>query len=128
MRKPQESGVHGLQTPVIGLHGAVSFGGEKVDSSSEEQPGIPLVAVTVFYRLRRMMGLVRGHNGGTLSRHEHEVLAWTATGRRQADIAAMLRISRRTVENHLRSARQRLGLAATAEAIRMAITNGDIER
>ncbi|WP_142911170.1 LuxR C-terminal-related transcriptional regulator, partial [Klebsiella pneumoniae] len=56
-----------------------------------------------------------------------EVLAWTATGRRQADIAAMLRISRRTVENHLRSARQRLGLAATAEAIRMAITNGDIE-
>lgn len=125
MRKPQESGVHGLQTPVIGLHGA--GGGGKLWRSSEAQPGIPLVAVTAFYRLRRMMGLVRGHNGGTLSRHEHEVLAWTATGRRQADIAAMLRISRRTVENHLRSARQRLGLAATAEAIRMAITNGDIE-
>jgi predicted transcriptional regulator len=35
------------------------------------------------------------------------VLAWTAAGRRQTEIAATLGLSERTAENHLRSATER---------------------
>lgn len=62
-----------------------------------------------------------------LSEREREVLAWTAAGRRQGDIAATLGLSERTVENHLRRVRQRLGVTTTAQAIKVAIRNGDIE-
>ena len=61
---------------------------------------------------------------GRLSAREREVLSWTAIGRRQADIAAMLGLSERTVENHLRRIRQRLGAATTAQAIGVAIRLG----
>ncbi|WP_244484879.1 LuxR C-terminal-related transcriptional regulator [Bradyrhizobium tropiciagri] len=43
------------------------------------------------------------------------------------DAAASLGLSERTVENHLRRARLRLGVATTAQAIRLAIRSGGIE-
>ena len=55
------------------------------------------------------------------------MLSWTAAGHRQVDIAAILGLSERTVENHLRRIRKRLGASTTAQAIRAAIQNGDIE-
>ena len=58
---------------------------------------------------------------GKLSTREREVLAWVAAGRRQADIAATLGLSGRTVENHLRSARRHLGVA------KIAIRKGEIK-
>jgi DNA-binding CsgD family transcriptional regulator len=64
---------------------------------------------------------------GKLSAREREVLAWVAAGRRQADIAATLGLSGRTVENHLRSARRHLGVATTAQAIKIAIRKGEIK-
>ncbi|WP_412460162.1 LuxR C-terminal-related transcriptional regulator [Pseudomonas sp. SC11] len=54
------------------------------------------------------------------------MLAWIAAGRRQGDIAATLALSERTVENHLRRIRKRLEVKTTAEAIRLAIRNGEI--
>ena len=55
------------------------------------------------------------------------MLRWVAAGRRQAEIAATLGLSTRTVENHLRHARQRLGVATTAQAVRAASRRGEIE-
>ncbi|MEI9402684.1 helix-turn-helix domain-containing protein [Mesorhizobium argentiipisi] len=46
------------------------------------------------------------------------MLRWIAAGRRQVDIAATLGLSERTVENHLRRIRLRLGVATTAQASR----------
>lgn len=50
------------------------------------------------------------------------MLAGTDAGRRQVEIAAILGISERTIENHLRRIRKRLGVTTTAQAIR----NGEI--
>ncbi|HEM7577430.1 TPA: LuxR C-terminal-related transcriptional regulator [Serratia marcescens] len=101
VRTPRGAGLHGVQIPVFGpagLEGAVSLGGERIDTSPPVR----------------------------LSAREREVLSWTAIGRRQADIAAMLGLSERTVENHLRRIRQRLGAATTAQAIGVAIRLGEI--
>ncbi len=130
VRKPQGNGIHGLQIPIFGPHGlegAMSFGGERVDSSSKVRLSINLVAISAFFSARNLIELPKGEGSGRLSRRECEVLAWVAAGRRQADIAATLGLSIRTVENHLRRARRHLGVITTAEAIRIAIRNGDID-
>ncbi|WP_126532069.1 PA1136 family autoinducer-binding transcriptional regulator [Serratia rubidaea] len=128
--KPQGPGIHGLQIPVFGPHGlagAMSLGGERIDAYSKARLSLHVVATSAFFSARRLMELPMGEESRQLSKRECEVLAWTAVGRRQADIAATLGLSIRTVENHLRRARHRLGVATTAEAVRMAIRNGDIE-
>ncbi|WP_261792948.1 PA1136 family autoinducer-binding transcriptional regulator [Pseudomonas chlororaphis] len=130
IRSPGGPGVQGLQVPVfgpLGLEGAMSLGGESVDGSARVRLGLSLVAAAAFFSARRLLEAPAGKALGSLSRREREVLAWTAAGRRHADIAATLGLSERTVENHLRSARRRLGVATTAQAIRMAIRNGEIE-
>ena len=86
-----------------------------------------LVATSAFLVARRLIETPQSEAPKKLSDREREVLAWTPAGWRQADIAATLGLSNRTVENHLRKARQRLGVATTAEAIRVAIRNGYIK-
>ncbi|WP_460419352.1 helix-turn-helix domain-containing protein [Pseudomonas sp. microsymbiont 2] len=54
------------------------------------------------------------------------MLTCTAAGSRHADIAVTPGWSERTVENPLRAARRRLGVATTAQAIKIAIRNGDL--
>ncbi|MDT0226461.1 autoinducer binding domain-containing protein [Serratia marcescens] len=112
VRTPRGAGLHGVQIPVFGpagLEGAVSLGGERIDTSPPVRLALSLVGSAAF-----------------LAAREREVLSWTAIGRRQADIAAMLGLSERTVENHLRRIRQRLGAATTAQAISVAIRLGEI--
>ncbi|WP_241766111.1 PA1136 family autoinducer-binding transcriptional regulator [Ectopseudomonas composti] len=130
VRTPQGSGVQGLQVPVFGprgLEGAMSLGGTQVDSSPRVRLGLGLVASAAFFCAHRLLEAPLDENLGRLTPREREVLAWTAAGRRQADIATTLGLSERTVENHLRSARRRLGATTTAQAIRTAIRQGEIE-
>lgn len=60
----------------------------------------------------------------TLSRREVEILQWTAAGKSHQDIGDILSISHRTVEVHLRSARQKLYALTTAQAVGRAISSG----
>jgi LuxR family quorum sensing-dependent transcriptional regulator len=130
VRMPRGRGLHGLQVPVfgpLGLEGAMSLGGERIDASSPARLAASVVAAAAFRAARGLLKAPAGELTGRLSDREREVLAWTAAGRRQAEIAATLGLSERTVENHLRRARRRLGVATTAQAVRAAIRTGDIE-
>jgi len=130
IRSPGGPGIQGLQVPVFGpqgLEGAMSLGGAPVDGSARMRLGLSLVATAAFFAARRLLEAPLDEALRTLSPREREVMEWTAAGRRQADIAATLGLSERTVENHLRSARRRLGVTTTAQAIRMAIRNGEID-
>ncbi len=130
VRAPRGAGIHGLQVPIFGragLEGAMSFGGEGVDGSAQTRLLLTLVGVAAFRSASRLMEAQEREIGGHLSPREREVLRWTAAGRRQADIAETLGLSERTVENHLRRARLRLGATTTAQAIRSAIRSGEIE-
>ncbi|ANM78627.1 PA1136 family autoinducer-binding transcriptional regulator [Serratia nematodiphila] len=129
VRTPRGAGLHGVQIPVFGpagLEGAVSLGGERIDASPPVRLALSLVGTAAFLAARRLFEPAAGEGEGRLSAREREVLSWTAIGRRQADIAAMLGLSERTVENHLRRIRQRLGAATTAQAISVAIRLGEI--
>ncbi|MGP2691005.1 LuxR C-terminal-related transcriptional regulator, partial [Serratia nevei] len=129
VRTPRGAGLHGVQIPVFGpagLEGAVSLGGERIDASPPVRLALSLVGTAAFQAARRLFAPAAGEGEGRLSAREREVLSWTAIGRRQADIAAMLGLSERTVENHLRRIRQRLGAATTAQAIGVAIRLGEI--
>ncbi|MES1926570.1 PA1136 family autoinducer-binding transcriptional regulator [Salinisphaera sp. T31B1] len=126
---PRGPGIHGVQVPVFGprgLEGAMSLGGEQIDASAHVRLAVSMVAAAAFVTARRLLEAPAELSTGPLSDREKQVLAWTAAGRRQADVAATLGLSERTVENHLRRIRQRLGAATTAEAIRVAIRNGDL--
>ena len=130
IKSPGGPGIQGLQVPVFGpqgLEGAMSLGGISVDGSPRVRIGLTIVATAAFFSSRRLLEAPVAEVLKTLSRREREVLSWTAAGRRQSDIAATLGLSERTVENHLRSARRRLGVATTAQAIMMAIRNGEID-
>lgn len=128
VRHPRGQGIHGLQIPVfgpLGLEGAMSLGGQRIDASRQARLALGLIATTAFFSAHRLLEAAL-EAAGPLSDREREVLAWTAAGRRQGEIAVTLGLSERTVENHLRRIRKRLGVATTAQAIRVAIRNGDI--
>ncbi|ACB96114.1 PA1136 family autoinducer-binding transcriptional regulator [Beijerinckia indica] len=130
VRTPRGRGVHGLQIPIFGpsgLEGAMSLGGERIDASPQARLALSLVGTAAFLSARRLLEAPNSSATAKLSHREREILAWTAAGRRQADIAATLGLSERTVENHLRRIRRRLAVMTTAQAIRVAIRNGDIE-
>lgn len=126
---PHGLGIHGLQVPVFGLHGlmgAMSFGGQTIDSSLAVRLALTAIGQAALHRAVSF-SLVRQETGmPRLTAREREVMRWIAAGKRQADAALLLGLSERTVENHLRRVRRRLGAATTAEAIRIAIRSGEI--
>lgn len=104
----------------------MTYGGERIDSSARARIALTIIGIAAFRSARRLIEGGGGDTAANLTSREREVLRWTAAGRRQADIAATLGLSERTVENHLRRARLRLGAATTAQAGRTAIRQGEI--
>ncbi|MFD1702501.1 PA1136 family autoinducer-binding transcriptional regulator [Methylopila henanensis] len=129
VRRPSGPGVHGLQVPIFGhsgLIGAMSFGGETIDSAIETRLALTLAATAAFHAARRLWPTVSPATP-RLSDREREIMRWIASGRRQADIALLLALSERTVENHMRRVRKRLGAASTAQAVHLLVRAGELE-
>ena len=123
-RRPSGSGIHGLQVPVFGhagLIGAMSFGGTTIDSTVQTRSALTLVAIAAFHAAQRLASPAAPVPIPQLSDREREVMRWVASGRRQADIALMLSLSERTIENHLRRIRKRLGATTTAQAMHLVV-------
>ena len=129
-RRPSGSGIHGLQVPVFGhtgLIGAMSFGGTAIDSTVETRSALTLVAVAALHAAQRLAAPNAAPSMPHLSDRELQVMRWVASGRRQADIALMLGLSERTIENHLRRIRKRLGATSTAQAMHLVVRAGTLE-
>lgn len=62
-----------------------------------------------------------------LSSRERDVLQWIAAGKSQQDVSDILAIALRTVEVHLRSARDKLNALTTAQAVGRAVRMGLIQ-
>ena len=105
----------------------MSFGGTMVDSTVDTRSALTLVAMTAFYAAQRLAGPYAHPSIPNLSVRELQVMRWVASGRRQADIALMLGLSERTVENHLRRIRKRLGATSTAQAMHIVVRAGSLK-
>ncbi len=129
--RPTGDGVHGLQVPVfgqVGLVGAMSFGGADIDSSLDARLDLESVAIAAVGTGRRLTAASdRSAQTRTLSARELEVMRWIASGRQHSDIALRLGLSERTVENHLRRIRRRLGVSNTAQAVQVLVRSGQLE-
>ncbi len=89
-------------------------------------PELQMAAVHLHDSVMRMSAPLSSNQQAKLSQREVEVLQWVAAGKQQQDIGDILSISPRTVEVHLRSAREKLGALTTFQAIGRAIALGVI--
>lgn len=122
----------GMTIPVRGPYGDI--GGLSVTSSlsaknwkalkSEILSTLQSVAVNVHDTVIQSDSLSKLLRAPTLSQREREVLQWTSAGKSQQDIADILNISVRTVEVHLRSARNKLYALTTPQAVGRGISMG----
>lgn len=65
--------------------------------------------------------------GEALNERELQTLTWAARGKTSAEIAQLLRLSKRTVDFHIDNARTKLGTITRIEAIIKAMSRGLIE-
>lgn len=130
VQTPRGPGIHGFQVPVFGPHGlmgAMSFGGRHIDDALATRLALSLVGQAALRRAGSLaLPGAEDRAAAQLTERERTVMRWMAAGKRQAEAASLMGISERTVENHLRRVRRRLGASTTAEAVRMAIRAGDI--
>jgi DNA-binding CsgD family transcriptional regulator len=122
----------GLTVPIRGPYGdcgllCVSRAGTTEDWRKQRREIInelQTAAVHLHDAVMRSDVLTRALHMPNLSRREHEILQWTAAGKTQTEIGDILSISYRTVEVHLRSAREKLGALTTAQAVARGIGLG----
>ncbi len=85
---------------------------------------LQMAAVHMHDAVMRSDVISRALRRPKLSAREREVLQWVAAGKTMQDIGDILLISNRTVEVHLRSAREKLGALTTVQAVGRAIGLG----
>lgn len=122
--------INGIQVPIFGhtgLEGAISFAGELRDLSSDFRLMVQTICICAFQELQKRQQPCLDKQLSVLTTREKEILQWSAAGRKQFEIAEILSISERTVENHLRTIRRHLGATSTAQAVARALVLGEIE-
>lgn len=74
------------------------------------------------------MTLGRAKGGNTrLTPREREVLAWVAQGKSARQVAEILRIAKRTVDEHVQTAVRKLGALNRTHAVAIALRDGIID-
>jgi DNA-binding CsgD family transcriptional regulator len=122
----------GLTVPVRGPHGDCGLlsvtrdcpEGEWLSLKRKIIGTLQMAAVHMHDAVMDDSALYKVLRAPQLSSREREILQWVATGKSQQDVADILYISYRTVEVHLRSARDKLGALTTAHAVGRAIRLG----
>ncbi len=124
----------GVTIPVRGPYGdkGLLSGTRKMSSEAWHKhlfrilPSMQVEAALLHDCVMQQGVVMRAINAPSLSLREIEMLQWSAAGKTQGDIADILSISSRTVEVHMRSARNKLGSMTTAQAVARAVGMGII--
>jgi len=106
-----------------------SSGDELIDAIRQVMTGEPVLHPKIMKKvLNRLRSPVEGQTvqtaGEVLSDREMEVLRWAAKGMSNMEIADSLTLSVRTVQTHLRSIFNKLGVGSRSEAIVYGLKKG----
>lgn len=101
---------NGFCIPIHGLTGyeaCVSLGGVSLDMSPRTKPAIHLMGMYAFERIRQIITAADQSRFERLTEREREVLTWTALGKTSSEVAEILDLSKRTVDEYsIRAARK----------------------
>ena len=101
---------NGFCIPIHGLTGyeaCVSLGGVNLDLSPRTKPALHLMGMYAFERIRQLMTSNAESRFDRLTVREREVLTWTAVGKTSAEVAEIMNLSKRTVDEYsVRAARK----------------------
>lgn len=119
----------GLTIPVRGPFGDTGFLSVTRDCGEREWEllvrrsvgELQAMAVHMHDAVMQSDALSRALRHPSLSKREREILQWIAMGKSQQDVADILSLATRTVEVHLRSAREKLFALTTAQAVARAV-------
>jgi LuxR family quorum sensing-dependent transcriptional regulator len=88
--------------------------------TARDLPMIHFIALYAFDRIRGLAGRKPG-NVANLTPREREVLTWAALGKSAWEIGEILRIAKRTVDEHSQTAMRKLDAVNRAQAVAIAI-------
>ena len=124
MRVTIDAGLaHGFTVPIHGPHGfegCVSMAGNHVELPAHLRPGLHLMALQAFERMRTILRPLP-RSKPALTPREREVLAWGANGKSAWEIGEILSIAKRTVDEHAQTAFRKLGAVNRTHAVAIAL-------
>lgn len=105
--------LHGL----TGYEACVSMGGIDLDLSPRSKPAIHLIGMYAFERIRKLTTTADHHRADRLTERERDVLTWTAFGKTSSEVAEILKLSKRTVDEYSVRAARKLRAANKTHAV-----------
>jgi LuxR family transcriptional regulator, quorum-sensing system regulator BjaR1 len=119
----------GLMVPVArikGRTGVVWLGGPRPELNAHALPSLHFLALYSFERLRKLRRPAYEEKP-LLTPRETEVLSWVAAGKTAWEIGEILKIAKRTVDEHVQSAAKKLGAVNRTHAVALAVRDRLIE-
>ena len=119
----------GLSVPIagpVGFRGYVSMAGKHLDDAPDLILIVQMVSLFAYGAVERIVRAMARRSSESLTSREREVLRWIATGKRQSEVAKALSISERTVEQHIRNAKSKLGALNTIHTVAQALSDREI--
>jgi LuxR family quorum sensing-dependent transcriptional regulator len=108
-----------------GLPAFVSLSGRHIDVPDAELLPLYVVALSAFERVRDLQKpMVKPKL--QLSPREREVLTWVANGKSAWEIGMILNISKRTADEHVKTAARKLGVRNRSHAVAIALKDRHI--
>jgi LuxR family quorum sensing-dependent transcriptional regulator len=118
---------NGFCIPIHGLtgHGAcVSFGGLDIDLSPRTRSALHLMGVYAFERICQLVRPPASPRLVVITTREREVLTWTALGKTSSEVAEILGLTKRTVDEYALRASRKLRAQNKTHAVVKALQQG----
>jgi DNA-binding CsgD family transcriptional regulator len=107
--------------------GVAVLAGEHSDTSAIAKSLIQVAVETAFDRAQTLPSVEGVAGGGLLSPREAAILGWAASGKTDAEIGGLLKISARTVRFHTDNAKRKLRVSTRIQAVTEALRLGLIK-
>ena len=114
--------------PIYGRRGFLGFtsvAGDRIEMDAHSKPTVHMMGMYAFHRVCCLSDATA--TKGQLTPREREVLTWVAHGKSAWEIGEILKIAKRTVDEHAQTACQKLGAANRAQAVAIAVRDGLIQ-